>query len=389
MRFFAAVLLLTLPVVVLQAVGPADLQISQPYVSGAAGGGQGYAYFRIPAAITAQDGTLLAFAEGRVNSGADHGDIDMVLRRSRDQGRTWEPLQVIWNDGKNTCGNPTPVLDRSTGTIWLAMTHNLEMEDRQAIAEGRSTGTRTVWMTHSDDHGATWAAPTDITLSVKLPGWRWYATGPGIGIQLRNGRLVIPATRNDASGPGSAYSLVFYSDDHGKTWVLGGQAGGNLSESQVVELADGRLLLNARSNGSRPQLRGLSISKDRGQSFGPVYHNPALVEPTCQASIIRGTLAADSDANRLLFANPATSTAGRFGRTNMTVKMSFDEGETWPVARELHAGFSAYSSLVMIPDGSIGCLYESGGKVKTERYQKITFARFTLDWLTGGQPKKP
>lgn len=364
------------------------LQITQPYVSAIAGGRQGYAYFRIPSVITAQDGTLLAFAEGRVNSGADHGDIDLVLRRSTDQGLTWGPLQVVWNDGPHTCGNPTPVLDRTTGRLWLAMTHNLGQDELRAITAGTSTGTRTVWMTHSDDHGATWSTPVEITSSVKRPDWRWYATGPGIGIQLRDGRLMIPANRSSGTGGAATRSLVFYSDDHGQTWQLGGEAGDSLSESQVIELADGRIMLNARRTAARPQLRGIAISQDRGQTFGPVQHHPALIEPTCQASIVRHSFASASGPNRILFANPATQIPGRMGRVQLTIRMSEDEGQTWPVSRVLHPQFSAYSSLVVLPDGSIGCLFESGGDVKKERYHHITFARFPLDWLTQGQQDK-
>jgi sialidase-1 len=344
----------------------------------------GYAFYRIPSIIRAADGSLLAFAEGRVNSGADHGDIDLVLRRSQDHGLSWGPMNVVWDDGGNTCGNPTPVLDQSTGRLWLAMTHNQGEDDLAAITSGTGKGSRTVWMSHSDDHGVTWAAPRDLTASVKKPEWRWFATGPGTGIQLRCGRLVIPACRNTGKGGKATAALVFYSDDHGKTWQIGGEAGDSLSESQVVELADGSVMLNARRTAARPHQRGVAISKDRGETFGPVWHDPALVDPTCQASILRCSLAAEGQGNRLIFSNPATDIAGRWGRKNLTLRMSLDEGKTWPVARLLHPGFSAYSSLVMLSHESIGCLFESGGDVKTERYQRITFAKFTLSWLMEG-----
>lgn len=344
----------------------------------------GYAFYRIPSIIRAADGSLLAFAEGRVHSGADHGDIDLLVKRSVDNGSNWGPQRVVWNDGGNTCGNPTPVVDRTTGRVWLAMTHNLGDDDLAAITAGAGRGTRTVWMTHSDDHGVSWAEPREITAGVKKPQWRWFATGPGIGIQLRDGRLVIPACRNAGKGGVNTAALVFFSDDHGESWQLGGEVGDSLSESQVAELADGSLMLNARRTAARPPSRGVAISRDGGETFGPVWHDPVLVDPTCQGSLLRCSLADGGEVNRLLFSNPATAIAGRWGRKNLTVRMSLDEGKTWPVARQLHEGFSAYSSLVMVNEREIGCLFESGGDVKTERYQEITFAKFSLAWLVGG-----
>jgi sialidase-1 len=340
-------------------------------------GKDGYAFFRIPSVIAAADGALLAFAEGRVNSGADHGDIDLVMRRSEDMGETWGPLSVIWDDGPNTCGNPTVVLDRDTGRLWLALTHNLGQDDLMAITKGTSEGTRTVWITHSDDHGVTWAPPREITPDVKLPEWRWFATGPGVGIQLQNGRLVIPANRNTGFGAQAAASLVFYSDDHGATWRLGGEVGPAMSECQVAELKDGRVMLNARRTANRAQSRVVALSADGGASFGPARHDDTLIEPTCQASLLTHPGAADG-ARVLLFCNPATDIAGRFGRKNLTVRLSRDDGQSWPRSLLLQKDFAAYSCLVSLPDGGIGCLFEAGGDVRRERYQRIDFVRFDL-----------
>ncbi|MBN2311811.1 MAG: exo-alpha-sialidase, partial [Candidatus Hydrogenedentes bacterium] len=164
-------------------------------------GQDGYHTYRIPAILVSKKGTILAFCEGRKNSGADHGDIDLVLKRSFDNGATWGPMQKVWDDGENTIGNPCPVVDQSTGTIWLPFCWN---NDR-------------VFVTRSDDDGATWAEPVEITDSVKPDSWGWYATGPVHGIQLASGRLLIPCDHR-VKGVEINTSHVIYSDDHGATW---------------------------------------------------------------------------------------------------------------------------------------------------------------------------
>ncbi len=149
-----------------------------------------------PALIVTSNQTLLAFCEGRKNSASDTGDIDLLLKRSTDGGKTWSEPQVVWDDGPNTCGNPCPVVDETTGTIWLLLTHNPGDTGEARIMEGKPGGTRTVWLSRSTDDGKTWTPPVDITASTKDPSWGWYATGPGVGIQIQHGphrgRLVIP-----------------------------------------------------------------------------------------------------------------------------------------------------------------------------------------------------
>ena len=213
-------------------------------------GTEGYHTFRIPAIIVAPNGDVLAFAEGRKAGSSDAGDIDIVLRRSEDNGLTWSPMQVIWSDGGNTCGNPCPVADKTTGTIWLLITHNLGIDSEGQIINSKSKGTRTVWVIRSDD-GLRWSKPVEITSSVKKPDWTWYATGPGAGIQLTQGRykgrLVIPCDHIEAESK-KYYSHVIYSDDNGKTWTLGGSTPQDqVNECEVVELSDGRLMLNMRN----------------------------------------------------------------------------------------------------------------------------------------------
>src|SRR5262249_18625460 len=155
----------------------------------------------------------------RRNGGSDSGDIDLLLKRSFDGGKTWGKAQVVWDDGGNTCGNPCPVLDARTGTIWLLLTHNLGTDTEAMIVSGTSKGTPTVWVTRSDDDGVTWARPVEITTDVKRPNWTWCATGPGVGIQLRSGRLVVPCD-NQVAGSKVQQSHVLLSDDGGRSWRL-------------------------------------------------------------------------------------------------------------------------------------------------------------------------
>jgi len=329
-------------------------------------GEHGYHTFRIPALISTKQGTGLAFCEGRKHSGSDSGDIDVVLRRSTDGGRTWGPIQVVADDGPNTFGNPCAIVDRDTGTIWLLLTHNLGQDRESEIVNQTGQGTRSVLVTYSRDEGLTWAPIKSITEQVKRPDWTWYATGPGVGIPLRSGRLVIPCDHIEA-GTTRYYSHVIYSDDHGKTWQIGGRAGPQVNECQVVERSDGTLLLNMRSHAGK-QCRALSTSDDGGLTWPEVTLAPELVDPVCQASLIRSD--AGTRTPLLLFSNPASTR-----REKVTVRVSADEGLTWPLAQELHTGPSAYSCLGELADGSFACLYERGEK---SPYEKITLARFKL-----------
>ncbi|MBI2425156.1 MAG: exo-alpha-sialidase [Candidatus Hydrogenedentes bacterium] len=338
----------------------------------------GYHTYRIPSLLATPQGTVLAFCEGRKGAQSDTGDIDLLLRRSSDYGETWGPVQVVWDDGGNTCGNPCPVVDERTGTIWLLLTHNLGQDKESEIIGGTSEGTRTVWVAHSTDEGATWAPPKEITSTTKLPEWTWYATGPGVGIQLRYGaqagRMIIPCdhkTRGDALG---YFSHVIYSGDQGASWQLGGRTQDGVDECQAIEREDGSLLLNMRRS-SRNELenRVLSTSNDGGMTWSALTHDAALPEPKCQASLIK-TVGAGRPL--VLFSNPADHKK----RVRMTVRLSEDDGKTWAHSRVLHEGPSAYSALAPLQDGVFACLYECGGQ---NPYETIVFQRVALDSLTG------
>lgn len=319
-------------------------------------GDDGYFCYRIPAIVISKKKTLLAFCEGRKTSPADHGDIDLVLRRSFDSGKTWEPLQIVHEEGGAepvTIGNPVPVVDHTTGDIWLAFCRD---NDR-------------VFITKSSDDGVTWAAPTDITAQAKKPEWSWYATGPGHGIQLASGRLVIPCD-SKVKGTKIKLSLVIYSDDHGKTWNLGGSVGDEMNECQVAELDDGSLLLSMRNYYGKSQ-RAFATSRDAGLTWSPGTLNEQVFCCTCEASILRYPKATPDGKSVLIYSGPNV-----VKRKDMTIRLSRDGGQTWPVARLLQEGSAEYSDLVLLPDGRIGCLYERNG------YRSMHFDTFTLDWLT-------
>jgi sialidase-1 len=306
-------------------------------------GDGGYHTYRIPAlAVTTRD-TLLAFCEGRKHSRADAGEIDLLLRRSLDGGRTWQPTQVVASRPEMTCGNPAPVVDRDTGTIWLPFCQNPAEGGEEQIRKGWFE--RTVWLTRSDDDGATWAEPVEITAAVKRPDWTWYATGPCHGIQLQSGRLLIPCdhrVRPAAGQPEARHSHVIFSDDHGATWQIGGvvpQEGTN--ECVAVEMADGAVYLNCRDQARRGR-RCVAWSRDGGLTFPEYWWDETLIEPACQASAIRLAGAGTPDPHRVLFCNPASAS-----RDTLTIRLSEDECRTWPIARVLWPGPAAYSDLAV------------------------------------------
>jgi sialidase-1 len=336
------------------AAAPAQVEVFR------AGQG-GYSSYRIPALVRSAKGTLLAFCEGRRNSAADSGDIDVLLRRSFDGGKTWQPVQTVADKGTDTIGNPAPVVDRKTGAILLLLTSNPGTATERQIT-GATAPARTVWIARSTDDGGTWSAPVEITSQVKRPEWTWYATGPGNGIQLRSGRLVVPCDHNRRDD-NSRHSHLIYSDDHGATWHIGAVAEEKTNESAVAERHDGSLLLDMRSYHGKNR-RAEQVSRDGGITLEPLTLVDALIEPVCQASLI------SAGGRQLLFSNPASTK-----RENMTVRWSGDDGNTWSSSRVIHSGPSAYSSLAMLNGRSVGLLYERGEKTP---YEQISFTRLDV-----------
>ena len=328
-------------------------------------GQDGYHTYRIPALLVTGQGTLLAFCEGRRNDRRDHGDIDLLVKRSEDNGETWSSQEVVYGEpGEVTIGNPCPVLDRDTGTIWLPFCKD---NDR-------------VLITRSEDDGRTWSPPEDITASVKLDTWAWYATGPGVGIQLQEGihrgRLVIPCDHRSPETYENG-SHAFFSDDGGQTWRLGGVIRPGSNECQVVELSDGTLMMNMRMQGGYRGLRRVARSDDGGVSWSDLHQDPNLSCPKCQASFVR--YPSDTNEDILLFSNPVSPYvpgSERGERIDMTVRISRDGGKTWPHQKLLHKGPAAYSCLAALPDGDVACLFEAGVDLA---YEHIVFERFPLD----------
>ena len=341
-------------------------------------GEAGYHGFRIPALLVTPKGTLLAFAEARKNNLGDSGDIDLVLKRSSDNGKTWSPLAVLWNDGENTCGNPCPVVDESTGRIWLPLTWNHGKDHEKQIKAQAGLDTRRVYMSYSDDDGQTWKPPYEVTETTKKPEWTWYATGPGNGIQLtqgpHKGRLVIPCDHNvTLDGKVVRRSHAIYSDDHGQTWQLSEPIGKMTNECAVVELGDGRLQMNMRSYHGKNR-RAIAYSDDGGATWSEVTLDATLIEPVCQASLTRVSFPKYGTPGKILFSNPASQK-----REKMTVRLSKDDGQTWAASRLVTPGSAAYSSLALLKNGQAGLLYER------DRYQKIEFVAFDLKQFTAGR----
>ena len=336
-------------------------------------GDAGVHTYRIPAIVQTRGGVLLAFAEARRNSEGDSGDINLVVRRSLDGGRTWGEIITIWDDGENVCGNPCPVVDRKSGRVILLSTWNNGKDPEKDIHARKSLDTRRVFVLYSDDEGLTWSAPREITSSAKKKGWTWYATGPCHATQLTSGRIVVPCDHGNFKDgkPDGTTSHILYSDNGGKTWKLGGDPGvGN--ESTVTELPGGDVLLNMR--GARPKdrkslgyARWAAISHDGGKTFEEPYLEKGLIEPVCNASIINYNTDGTPSA-KLLFSNPSDTTR----RLNMALHLSNDRGRTWEKVYVLTEGPAAYSDLVVLPDGDVGIFYECGDK---QPYERIRFER--------------
>jgi sialidase-1 len=357
----------------------AEPTASLPLVDVFVNGQEGYPAFRIPALLATKRGTLLAFAEGRASL-HDHAENDIVLKRSTDHGKTWGPLQPIHEDGANSLGNPTAVVVRETGRVLLMYQRYAKGFDERKAEPGLD-GPRIcrTFTQQSDDDGAMWSKPVEITAQVKRPtDVTSTATGPGIGIQLvrgkHAGRILMPFNQGPY-GKWKVYAVI--TDDGGKSWRYGETApegaAGYANEVQFVELNDGSVMLNARNQGGGEKRRKVSISRDGGETWSTTRHDPALIEPICQASILRHPGNSDPAKDVFLFSNPATQT----GRTNGMIRLSRDEGGTWPVSRVLYPGGFAYSCLASLPDRSIGCLFERDG------YKVISFARFTVGWVEG------
>lgn len=316
---------------------------------------------RIPALLPLADGTLLAFAELRKQPG-DSGHIAIGVRRSIDGGASWGPVCVVCDDGANTCGNPVPVR-LPGGRILLLSNWNLAGDTERAILAGDARDSRRVYSQRSDDGGRTWSAPVEITAQVKLPTWRWYATGPGSVEVLASGRILVPANHSDPRYGGAApyRSHVFYSDDGGASWAIGGVVGvTGTNEAALAQTDDGRVVLYLRD-----QLRGgkwLALSDDDGCRFGSVRRLP-FSGPACQGGVVHlggGVLLATHHAHR--------------ARRRLAVRMSCDGGATWGPSAIIRENASGYADLAALPGGAAGILFEADGDIVFGRLNVVTAA---------------
>jgi len=307
--------------------------------------GRGY---RIPAMVALPDDVLLAFAESRVDAMSDLLDINLVMKRSLDGGLTWGPLRVLQDQGNHTVHSPCPVFDSETRTVWLPFCVDYQ----------------TLYLTSSTDAGLEWSEPRNLSQELGLPADAWCHNGPGNGIEMTTGRLVIPTSLEE--------SRIVFSDDHGRTWNLGEPIGRG-GEPQVFERVDGALCANLRN--ARGSNRIVACSPDGGRTWETPVLDEELPDAGTQASILRYSNIASGGQNELLFSNPGAPYRGE-----LTLRLSYDDGATWPVSRLLYEGAAGYSQLAVLSDGTILLLFETG---RYDLRQSITLARISLGWLTG------
>lgn len=358
---------------------------------------------RIPSIIVAPNGDLLVICEKRNDGPGDIGNHDIVMKRSSDRGTTWSEEIVILDDADLVCTDLTLGLDRETKKLWLFF-----LKDKKQFAHLTST-----------DNGLTWQGPVVIHDQVTRPEWdklpgkaeakpynpkshaqRWergwhqrYGCGPGHAmVQLASGRLLVPARHREDIGKGRLRSFAhcFYSDDHGATWELGGNIGLHTSECQFVVLSDGSVRVISRNESAEDapdNLRHLtSISTDGGMTWSAPQRLEELITPRCHGSVER------LDAETLLFCSPASPFRQEehpYGRYNLTVRLSRDDGASWSTGRTLWPHPGSYSDIAVLDDGSIGIVYERADKGSTHYWDELHFARFHLEWVNHKKPVRP
>ncbi|SHM84844.1 sialidase-1 [Chitinophaga jiangningensis] len=357
-------------------------------------GAEGYKSFRIPAIVSLPGGQLLAFAEGRVHNAGDFGDINLVLKTSTDNGKSWSPLQVVVDYDHLQAGNPAPVVDLTDpqypkGRIFLF--YNTGNNHEGEVRKGN--GLREVWYITSTDAGAHWSAPVNITTQVHRPmqpqtnsaynfpeDWRSYANTPGHALQFTQGRYrgrIYVAANHSAGAPQPDFTDYaahgYYTDDHGKTFHLAATLpvpGSN--ESTAAELGNNRLILNARNQKGDKRMRIVGISNNGGHSWDSTYYDARLPDPVCEGSILH--IGWKKKKAILAFANAADT----LQRNHLTVRLSYDEGATWPVTIPVagtdnrKGDYIAYSDLVLFRNKRLGILYEFKG------YSEIVFQQINL-----------
>lgn len=356
--------------------------------------------YRIPGIVTTSKGTLIAVYDNRYNNSKDlQEDIDIGMSRSTDGGQNWQPMKVIMDMGEyggrsqrlNGTGDPCVLFDDKTNTIWVAALWMSGPTEKDMLWWASKPGmqpeeTGQFMVVKSTDDGLTWSQPINLTSQIKNPAWQLLLQGPGRGITMTDGTLVFPAqfkadlgTKALDGGQYTCHSTIVFSKDQGKTWQIGTGAKSNTTEAQVVELADGNLMLNMRDDRNRSDKgetngRAIATTSDLGKSW--TIHptsNSGLPESNCMASIIRAEVMVDGKKQPILFfSNPNNKNE----RGNMTIKASFDEGNTWPESKQIELNASVgygYSCLTMVNDSTIGIVYEGS---KELYFQKVPVSDF-------------
>ena len=350
-------------------------------------GEEGYLSYRIPCLVVTKRGTVLAFTSAR-KTVSDWADIDLMLRRSVDNGKTWEKRQIISppKQAKAVVDNPVAIVDLKTGAVHFLYQINYAR----------------IFYMRSDDEGKSFSAPVDVTRAVeafrKDYAWTVVAPGPGHGLQLKNGRLVVPVWMSNGGGHAHRPSVVgvIISDDNGKTWKRGDLVPASLlnaSETAAVQLDDGRVMLFLRNE--EPGYRhAVSYSADGATKWSTPTLHPDLYTPISFATAVRLSSASEPGGkSRLLYVHPdgrekreVIRMWGLRPRENETIRLSYDEGQTWPVSKIIERGRSGYADIAVAPDGTIFCLYERGHNSDNQLNTRLlTVARFNLEWLTDGK----
>lgn len=345
--------------------------VSTPYYSGM----NGYHAFRIPTLIKTKN-TLIAFAEGRKNSTSDFGDIDIVYRRSLDEGKSWEPMQILHDLDTMAVQNPVPIYVKKENKV-VFLFNTTSMSEHDVLNKDYDLkDERKAFLTSTLDEGKTWATPKNITRDVKEKHWRWHAIGPVHGIQLKHGkntgRLVAPVAISIEKGNTAYCMALIYSDDSGSNWKIGA-VDENLNdavrgnETTIAELSDGRIYVNTRDHtgGSSERNRGETFSLDGGLTFQePIIESDKFPSPIVQAALLNW----NGKKELLLFSTPSTLDK----RENLIVMASTDGADTWGTLFKVHDGFSAYSDMAQLDKNTLGVIYE------TDEYRKIMFQRIVL-----------
>lgn len=362
-------------------------------------GQNGFISYRIPGIVVTAKGTVLAYCEARKFTSADRGEIEIHLRRSTDGGRTFSPARQIAHHGPRLPRNPHMPDDKKKKDMGGPDEQTVNNPMLIAARDGPVHFVYCVeymraFHARSDDDGVTWSKPVEITATFDRfrseLDWQAIATGPGHGIQLRSGRLLVPvwlATYEKTSPQRRGCSVIF-SDDQGATWQRGDMAMSIGGESSVAQLSDDRVMLSSRNTDPRNR-RAVVYSRDGATGWTKPEFVDELLEPGCMAGLVIAPGLLGANRSLLLHSSPRTTDRAHRERKNVTIHVSQDDGRTWPARKLLQAGPSAYSDLAVLPDGTVLCLYENGKPGDTRRngdwaYARLTLARFNLDWLTAG-----